>query len=107
MWRNVVADKLLQGVGTKPLHNYLYMRQAIVEEWVDLWPIFEVCTKETDYGGGCNIRVPLWRHAAAEKHLRVTLGEISEAARERRRREPGRSGKGEGGVVGVGKDSNR
>ena len=41
-------------------------------------------------GGG-----PWWRQEEAEKHMKVTLKEILETARERRPREFGRRGRGE------------
>ena len=64
--------------------------QAIVVEWVSLWPIFDVCARETDYEVGGRLRVPWWRQASAEKQLKVAVEAISEAARVRRRQKFGR-----------------
>ena len=46
---------MLQAAGTKPLREYINMRQVLVAEWVALQPILEVCAKDTGYdvGGGC------------------------------------------------------
>ena len=43
---------MLRVVGGKPLEIYINKRQAAVAEWVALWPIFEVCTKDTCYEWG-------------------------------------------------------
>ena len=53
---------MIQDAGENHLKTY---RQATVAEWVALWPIFDVCMKETGYGGG--LRYPLWRKAEAEQ----------------------------------------
>ena len=52
LWHKVAAEKVLLGAGTQPLQTYLDRRQVKVEEWVALWPIFEVCMRETGYEGG-------------------------------------------------------
>ena len=38
-WKKAASDSVLQGAGTQPLQTYIGRRQAIVEEWVALWPI--------------------------------------------------------------------
>ena len=96
----MAAVKLLQGARTQPIQTYLDMRQAIETEWVALHHIFGVCAEDMGYEGGGDLRVPWWTQAAEEKHLRVTLEEISVAARERWRQESGRGGEGKGGVEG-------
>ena len=83
--------------GTKPLWGYINKRRATVEEWVDLWTIFKVCTKETGYEGGGRMRNQWWRHAAVEQQLNTKLKDILEAAWDRRQRESIRRGGGEGG----------
>ena len=60
---------MLQAEGTKPLREYIDKRQAKVAEWVALWPIFEVCEKETGYEGGGELREPWWQQEAAEQQL--------------------------------------
>ena len=47
--RKAVASKVLQVEVAQPLQTYLDSRHATVEEWVDLPPIFDVCTRETGY----------------------------------------------------------
>ena len=51
LWRKVAEDKVLQGAGKKMLQTYLERRQATVTEWVALRYIFEVCARDTGYGG--------------------------------------------------------
>ena len=48
-----------------------------------LWPIFEVCARDTVYTGGGLRRDTWWRQEAPKKQLRETLEEIY---REYRRR---------------------
>ena len=62
-----------------------------------LWPIFEVCAKETGYEGGGELCKPWWQQEAADQRLKGTLKNISAAAGERRRQESDRRGRGEGG----------
>ena len=45
---------MIQDAGENHLKTY---RQATVAEWVALWPIFDVCMKETGYGGGAPVSV--------------------------------------------------
>ena len=75
---------MLQAAGTKPLQEYIDKRQAAVEEWVSLRPIFEVCAKETGYEGGGKLHELWWRQEAEDQQLGATLKNISAAARERR-----------------------
>ena len=90
--------KSTSGAVTQPLQNYLDRRQATGAEWVDLQPIFDVCTREMVYEGGGKLWVPWWRQVAAEKQPRVRLEDILSAARERRQWKYGRSGEGEEGM---------
>ena len=62
-----------------------------------LWPIFEVCEKDTGYEGGMKLRKPWWRQEAAEQQLEATLKNILAVARDRWRQESDRHGGGEGG----------
>ena len=66
-------------------------------EWVVLMPIFKVCKKDMGHKGEGRLREPWWRQAEAEQNMKATLKEISAEAREQRRREFGRRGRGEGG----------
>ena len=72
--------------GTKPLREYTDNRQAAVAEWVSLWPIFEVCVKETGYEVGGKLRETWWRQAAAEQQLEANL--------KKNRQQQGRGGDG-------------
>ena len=71
-------------------------------EWVDLRPIFDLCSRETGYEGGGKLQVPWRRQAAAEKQLKVAVEEILGGAREKWRRESGGCGDIEGGAKGRG-----
>ena len=70
---------MLQEAGTQPLHTYIEKRQVEVAEWLDLWNIFEVCTKETGYNKGGRLQDPWWRQVAAEKQLKATLKDVPAA----------------------------
>ena len=88
---------VLQEAGTKPMREYIDKRQASVLEWVALWPIFEVCEKDTEYTRVAKLREPWWRQEAVEQQQGEMLKNISAAERERRRRESDRRCGGEGG----------
>ena len=88
---------MFQVAGTKRLREYIENRQATVADWVALWPIFEVCAKDTVYEGGGKLCEPWWRQEDANQQLEATSKNISEAAGERRQRESDRRGRGEGG----------
>ena len=69
-------------------------------KWVALWPIFEVCARETGYDRGRNLQ-ETWRiQASSEKQLRVTLEYILDASREKLQQESIRRDGGEGGEEG-------
>ena len=70
---------MLQAGVTKPLREYIEKRHAMVEEWVALEPIFEVCTKETVYKGEGKLHKPWWWQAATEQQLEAKLKNISSA----------------------------
>ena len=97
-WKKEGADRVIQAIGTKPLREYIERRQATVAEWVALQTIFEVFAKYTGFEGGGRVRGKWWRQTSAERKLKATLKEISAAAWERRQREYGRRGEGEGGA---------
>ena len=75
-------------------------RQATVAEWVALRTIFDVCAVETGYEGGGRLRVPWWRHEAAENQLKVMVEAILAVARVLRQHESGRHGGRKGGSEG-------
>ena len=74
------AERLLQATGTNILQGYIERRQAMLAEWVALRPIFEVCVKETGFEDGGRAREQWWCQTAAERQLKTTLKDISEAA---------------------------
>ena len=76
---------MLQAAGTKFPREYIKKRQATVEEWVVLQPIFEVCAKESGYAEGGEFQEPWWQQESSEQQLGDMLKNISKAARERRR----------------------
>ena len=60
-WTKEGQYRVLRVAGTKLLQEYIENRQVTLAEWVDLRPIFEVCSKETGYKGGEKLRDLLWR----------------------------------------------
>ena len=95
-WQRAALESVLQEVGAQPLQTYIDRRQAIVAEWVELSPIFEVCVKEMGYKGGGVYQEPWWRQVVDNKHLRDMLEDILEATRDRQRHESIRYGGCEG-----------
>ena len=67
-----------------------------------IWPIFQIFERETQYVGGGKLWVPWWRQASAENQLKVTVEDISVAARVWWRWESGRHSKIKGGSEGGG-----
>ena len=47
-------------------------------QWVALRPLFEVCARETGYGGEERRRKAWWGQEAIEKQLRATLADSRE-----------------------------
>ena len=88
--------KVIKEAGTHTLEEYIEKREEIVEEWLGLRPILEICDRETGYEGGYMCDEPWWRQTADQKNLSATLEEISTAEREQRW-ESVRRGKGGGG----------
>ena len=52
----------------------------MIAEWRALIPIFEIFVKETGYEGRRRVQGQWWRQTAAERQLKTTLKDISEAA---------------------------
>ena len=78
--------------------------QATVAEWVDLRPIFDVCSRETGYEGGGKFQVKCCIDVAAENQQKVTAEEIVLEARVWRRKESGKSGESKRGLEGESTD---
>ena len=51
IWKKEGAYRAIQAVGTKPIWEYIIKNHLTVVEWLALWPIFEVCAKDTVYEG--------------------------------------------------------
>ena len=45
-WRQVTAEAVMQGKGTKTLRTYVDRLQTTVAEWVATRTIFDVCARE-------------------------------------------------------------
>ena len=63
---------------------YIEQRQATGAQWVVIHPLFEVCARETGYGGGGWRRKAWWSQEATEKQLRATLEDSQEDKSTRR-----------------------
>ena len=59
-------------------------RHATLAQWVAMRPLFEVCARETGYGGGGSRREAWWRQEAIEKQLQDNLADSQEAKGRRR-----------------------
>ena len=66
-WRKMTAEAVLHGVGTRSLWTYVDRQKATVAEWVYLWPIFDVCVRETGYKGGGRLLMLWWGQEAAAR----------------------------------------
>ena len=93
-WRQVAEDRVLEKAGTQSLGAYIDRRQATVAEWVILYPMLEVCNRQTGYKGGGRLRDPWWRQTAAIKQLSATLKCILAAEMEQRWKSGRRGGGG-------------
>ena len=93
-WRQEGEESILKAEETQDVRTYINRRQATVDQWVALCPIFLIFAKqEIGYKYGGPRRPTWWRRTAADAQLRVTLEDISEEARERRRQESRRRGR--------------
>ena len=53
-------------------------------DWVALFPVLEVCDRDTGYEEGGRRQEPWWRQMASRKQLSATLKDILALAMERR-----------------------
>ena len=83
-WQQVASETFLEKEGTRPIINYIERRQAKVVEWVALYPILEVCDRDTGNEGVGRRLEPWRRQTAVRKFMSAALKYISAAARERR-----------------------
>ena len=62
-------------VGMKLEATYIGRHQEMVQQWLALQPLMEVCDQETGYKGGGRCRRSRWRQGATAEVLRTTLEE--------------------------------
>ena len=65
--------------------TYIGRHQSTVAQWVDLPPLFEVCTREKGYKGVGRRKETWWHQEATEKQLWATMIGILQEAKRRRR----------------------
>ena len=75
-WETPGVEVVQEATGTYLAMTYIGRRQATMEHWVELRPIFEVCADEKGREGESCRREAWWRQEAAEKQLREILEEI-------------------------------
>ena len=61
--------------------KYINRQNTTVLEWMALWPIYEVCEKDTGYDGRGGRCEPWWRQTVPMEQMRATIESISSAAR--------------------------
>ena len=66
-WVTTKAEVVWKAAGTQSEMIYIGRRQGMVAQWVALWPIFEVCARDTVYTGGGLRRDTWWRQEAPKK----------------------------------------
>ena len=77
-WDTPGAEVVQEAAGTQSARTYIDRRQATLDQWVALHPLFGVCTRETGYEGGGSRMDLWWRQEATEKKLQATLAESQE-----------------------------
>ena len=83
-WETQGVEGIQEAAGNQSARIYIEQRQATVAQWVELRPLFEVCTRETGYEVGGPRRNVWWRQEATEKKLWATLEDLWEYKRRRR-----------------------
>ena len=66
-WETTGVEGLLKASGTQSDRIYIERWQKTMAKWVALRPLFEVCARETGYGGGGRMRKVWWRQDAKKK----------------------------------------
>ena len=79
------AEIVWEAAGTQSAMTFIGRRQETMAQWVDLWPIFKVCTWEKGYKGGGHTREAWWRQEATEKQLWATLAGVSRESKRKMR----------------------
>ena len=51
-WETPGVEGVRESAGTQLARTYISKQQETVSQWVELSPLFEVCTRETGYEGG-------------------------------------------------------
>ena len=70
-WDTLADGEVLREDGVQTSATYIGRGQGIVEQWVDLHPIFEVCAQEQGFEEGWWRRRPWQRQEAMEEVLRA------------------------------------
>ena len=60
-WETPGAEGIREAARTQSDRIYIERQQATVAQWVTLYPLFEVCSRETGYEGGGRKRKVWWR----------------------------------------------
>ena len=63
-WDTPGAEVLWESAGTQSEMTYIGRRQASVENWVALRPLFKVCAREKVYEGSGHMREAWWYQEA-------------------------------------------
>ena len=79
------TEKVRETTGTQSDTTDTGKRQGIVAQWVALWQIFEVSTRETNFEEGGRRRDAWCHQETAESQITETLEEIFQEFRRRRR----------------------
>ena len=69
-------EAVIQTAATYNAHG-----KGVVEQWMDLIPVFEVCVWDQGLHQGRQQRKPWWRQEALDEVVRSTLTEVFEEAR--------------------------
>ena len=81
------AEGVQEAARTQSERIYIGRRQATMDHWVALRPLFEVCARKIWYEGGGHKRNSWWLQEASEKQLWATLAHLREAKRSKNGRD--------------------
>ena len=84
-WVTPASGEVLREYVMQTSATYIRRRQVTVEQWVDLRPIFEVCTQEQGFKRGGQHRRPWWIKEASDEVLGATRVDAYQEERIRQR----------------------